>query len=140
MKKTNPAPSAAPGTKEPKAKKEKVAKVKYTAPAGSAWVDDKGLLTRWPDDFDPKRHKGLDRKQFAEEHVFFSLQADRLEAAAVKMRERAEESKKLGNVKDRTRAKKLLAAQKRLEALKAEMISEGVDVDDLLASMAAVTE
>lgn len=135
------APSAAPGTTEAKAKKEKVEKVQYVPTVGAGdWVNADGKLTAWPGDFDPKTHKPPQRKDYADDAVFFTILADRAEASAKKFREKAEESKKLGNVKDRARAKKLLAARKRMQDLEAQLKAEGVNVEELLGTLGDVAK
>lgn len=135
-------PSAAPGTKEPKAKKEKVERVDYPIVAGTEWSVTTGegdaavtKLTAWPTDHDPKVHKPLTRKDFADEAVFYDVQADRLERQAKKFRDKAAETRTLGNVKERVKAKKLIAAMKRMEDMKAELVASGVDLEALMKSL-----
>jgi hypothetical protein len=126
-----PAASAKPGTKDDKAK-AKAKRVDYAAPDKAEWVDDKGLFTRLPDDFDQKKHLPLKKKQFADEYAFLILRAEQLEKQAVKMRELAEQSKKLGNVKDRVKAKRLVQLTARLEELK-KSLAETMSPEEIAA-------
>ena len=131
-----PAPVAtanAKPTSEKKEKKEKKARVPHPALFNAAGEAVK--LTSIPADFDPKLHKPLKRKDFESEAAFMRMQADEFEARAKRLRVEAEQAEKLGNTKDRAKAKKLLGMQKRIEELKAEMSKDGFDIDQLLASL-----
>jgi hypothetical protein len=123
------APSAKPGVKEPKAKKEKKPKVeRIDYPVG----DEK--LVAVPADYDPKKHKPLRRKDFKDEAVFVDMQADRAERAAKRLREEAV-AIRAGGGKDKGKAKKLIAMQKRMAEMQAQLEADGVDVAALLASV-----
>ena len=131
--------SAAPGIEAPKAKKEKKPKVKrieYVPPTDAPFVKD-GKLTALPTDFDAKKYKPLRAKQFADEGLYFDLKAAHYEDLAKKARADAETARKTGNLKDKVKAKKLLAMQKRMAELSASLAGEGVDVAALLASVEA---
>ena len=134
-----PESTAAPGTVDPAgAAEEKASKVKkelYPALVDPANPDGYEPLTVVPENWDPKVHKGILRKHFAEDDVFFDWRASRLEKQAASYRQQAEESRKLGSMKGRVKAKKLLSMQKRIADLKASLAAEGVDVAALLASI-----
>lgn len=136
-----PASTAKPGNKDEKAKKEKIKRVAYPLPADPKSEDGGTLkLTEIPADWDPKLHKPLTKKDFAEDHLFFELKARQAEAAAAKFRKMGEDSKKVGNVADRAKAKKLQSMQKRMEELKAQLTAQGIDVNALLASSDTAAE
>lgn len=102
-------------------------------------VDEDGTptvkLTEIPEDFDVKQYQALKRAFFKEEWMFFEFKAQQFDAKAAEYRQEAEESKALGNSEDRAKRKKALAYAKKLEALKAELSADGVDVDALLATV-----
>jgi hypothetical protein len=124
--------SAAPGTKDEKAKKVKRERVQYPIPEGG--------LEIYPTDYDSKKFKPLKKKDFKDEALYIEARATHLETQAKNLREEAANMRKMGGVKDKGKAKRLLAMQKRMAELKASLAGEGVDVDALLASMAAPTE
>lgn len=127
-------PSAKPGARDPKAKKEKkqkVERVEYPVPEGK--------LERVPEDFDPKKHKPLKRKDFKDEAVFLEIRADQMEAAAKRLREEAK-AVRAGGGKDKGKAKKLIAMQKRMAELQAQLTADGVDVEALMKSLEAPAE
>lgn len=121
--------SARPGTKAPaaaKPKKEKVVKIAYP---------HEQPLTEYPADFNPKLHLPLKKKDFADSTLYYTKLADVYEARAKALREKAAEEGKLGSVKDKALAKRLIAMTKRMAEMKAAMSAEGIDVDDILASV-----
>lgn len=133
-----PAGAAKPGTTDAAAKEPKKGKVLYPALVGPKDAEGKDTiipLKEVPKDWDPKAHKGLRRKDFSDEALFWDWRADRMELQVKKIRAHAEELRKLGTVKDRSRAKKLLSMQKRIADLKAQLEGEGVDVDALLTTL-----
>lgn len=137
-KATAPAQTAKPGT--PDAAGTGKAKGRELYPGLVGPKDDDGnpttvQLKEVPKDWDPQKHKGLRRKDFADDALFFDWRADRLELQAKGYRQQAEEFRKLGSVKDRARAKKLLSMQKRIEDLKQQLAGEGVNVNELLATI-----
>ncbi len=121
------AASARPGTKDEKGKKEKKVRAQYAIPEGG--------LTAWPADFDSKLNKPLKRKDFADESLFLLSKADEYDRRAKALRQEAEESKKLGSIKDRAKAKQLLKMQKRMKEMTDAMAAEGIDVAALLATV-----
>lgn len=137
-------PSAQPGTKEPKAKKEKEKKAKRIEFPGLV-AEENGEKTRkqlkeWPADFDPKAHKPLRRGDFENESVFLIHRADEFEARAKAYRTEAEAVSKLGSAQDRAKTKRLAAMQKKIEDLKKQLADQGVDVEAMMAAMAATAE
>lgn len=130
--KSNPTNSAKPGTKDEKAKKEKKVREQYPIPEGG--------LKAWPTDFDPKKHKPLKRKDFGDESLFLNSKADDYERRAKALREEALESTKLGGVKDKAKAKKLLSMHKKIAEMTKDMEADGVDVSQLLASLKMAEE
>ena len=124
-----PKNSAAPGSADNKA--EKQSKVSYPGLFNEAGEDIK--LTTIPTDWDHKLHQPLTRKSFEDESLWFTMRAVDCEKRAKFYRDAAEDHKKLGNVKDRAKAKKLVQMQKRFDELKAQLASQGVDVDSLLS-------
>ena len=125
-----PNTGAQPGTEDTAA--EKVQKIDYPGLKNEKGEDVK-LKGGVPDDFDPKIHNSLKRKDFEDESQWFIMQAERCEAKAKSYREEAAEWKRLGSTQDRARAKKLLNMQKKFDALKEQLAAQGVDVDELLA-------
>src|SRR6056297_3199820 len=91
-----------------------------------------GKLEAIPDDFDPKVHKPLRKKDFVEEAVFFDHKAEQAEERLNYYREQAEECRKLGNAADRKKAKKLRTWMEKIAELKAELEEDGVDVSSLI--------
>ena len=84
--------------------------------------------------YNPKIHKSIKRADFEDEAVFLEYQADALEARAAILRQQAEETRKLGSVAQRVRAKKLLAFQTQIEKITSELEGEGCDIEALLAA------
>ncbi len=129
--KPNADKSAKPGTKDTTAKK--IEKVMYPGlkpdDDGKATVKVKGV----PEDFNSKKHKPLKRRDFECESTWFELKAVELDKRAADYRKMAADIKKLGSVADRAKAKKLLAMQRKMAELQAQLKEQGIDVDELLA-------
>jgi hypothetical protein len=119
--------SARPGTKDDSGKKAKVERVEYTVPEGG--------FTEIPSDFSSKIHKPLKRKDFKDEALWFELRAAELEAKAKRARAEADNVRKLGGVKDRAKAKRLISMQKRMAEISEQLTAQGVDVAALLGSL-----
>ena len=119
-------------------KRETIEKVDYTSPEGSTNVDENGKLLAWPEDYKSSVHKPLKRDAFADESVWYHEKANQFEAKARKFRTEAEQITKLGGIKDRTTAKKLVKLHARLAEMAASLEAEGVDVSALLATMRPV--
>lgn len=125
--------SAKPGTTAEvatKPKKEKKPKVERTLLA-----PPEGGFTDWPKEWDPKIHKPLRRKDFANDVTFLNRKADHYEIMAKRFRQEAIDSEKLGGLKERGKAKKLLQMQRKFEELKAQLKADNVDVEAILASL-----
>jgi len=134
-------PSAAPGTTDPAGQKpEKVVRVLYPGLYSDTEKDDKGRpkqiskLDSVPADFNPKIHLPLQRRDFKDESVYFQLRADIAKKSAERFQKLADDAKKLGGMKERVKAKKLLQMQKRMADLIAELKAGGTNVDELLAN------
>lgn len=122
---TDVVPSAAPGTEAPEAEKPpKLEKSVYPIPEGG--------LEKMPDDFDPKLHKPIKRTDFKDETVWFELKAVEHDKKAVSYRAQAKMYSKLGSIKDRAKAKRLIQMQGRIAELKDELEKQGIDVDAIL--------
>lgn len=123
-----PPEATAPGTEgqTKKAKRDKVPRVKLDAPEGG--------FESWPSEFDPKKHKPLRRNEFKDETVWLDRKAEEYERKAKKLRDESEETKRLGPSKERSKAKKLVKVQQELDALKAILQGQGVDVEAALAA------
>ena len=134
-KKTDAKSSAAPGTTDEKGSKEKVEKVVYPGLLGDIDPETKEparlVLKDWPEDFDPKKHKPLLKRDFETEAPWLINRAEKLEAQAKAYRDEAEMVKKLGSKQDRAKAKKLIQMRDRMAELRAQLEAEGIDVDAL---------
>lgn len=128
--------SAAPGTKDAKAKKvkkERVPRVLYPA-----LKDAEGKAVRletWPTDFDDKKHKPLRKIDFTNDAVWFEHKATEFDARAAEMRNQAELSRKLGSSTDRAKAKRFKKMQEQMAALQKDLESQGIDIPSLLAQL-----
>lgn len=133
-----PAQSTKPGNPAPAAKKaEKVAKVVYPGLKPDAEGKPTEKLTAWPTDHDPKIHKGLRPKDFANEAPFLRHQADLLEQRVARLRKQADTSEKLGNAADRAKVKKLQAMHENFNKLREQLKAQGIDPDAFIAQMSA---
>jgi hypothetical protein len=132
------APSAAPGAKEPKAKKEKKAKrVDYP---GLKDAEGKPVsFETIPTDFDSKIHRPLPRRAFKNEATFWELKVTAAEKHLAKVKQMAEDAKKTGGLADKGKAKKLLNMLARAKELEAELAGE-LGADELAKLLAAVPE
>lgn len=122
-----PKKSAAPGSKDPsgeKKPKEKVKRVDLDLTTVDPQFLKDGKLTQVPPGYDPKKFNPLKKSHFVDEATYFEVQAARFEKQAAAFRAKAEESRKLGGVKDRGKAKRLLQMQKRMAELQASLINE----------------
>ena len=84
--------------------------------------------------FDGSVHTSIKRADFADEALYYDMRAAELDARAAGMRGKAADIRKIGNVADRARAKKLLSIARRMADLRASLTEQGVDVDALLAA------
>ena len=120
-----------------KKKREERKENKFAAPAGADYVDSAGKYTFTinPAGYDPKIHADFVEDDFAREDLWLDYRAGLLEARAAKLRAEAETVRK-GGPRLKGTAKKLANYQAKFEALKAQLVAEGVDVDAVLASIA----
>jgi hypothetical protein len=121
-----PEPSAAPGTEAREAQEAPKGRIEYPN------IPEDGL-EGIPEDFDFRLHKVIKRKQFKDEANWFELKALEMEGKAKAYRKQAEDFKKLGSVKDRNKAKRLVQMRNRMAELMAELKAGGTDVEALLA-------
>jgi len=136
-----PAGNAKPGAKEAKAAKEPKAKVVRTFhPALDVKKNEKGKLAptvkldKIPDDFDAKKYKPLQRRDFNDESIWFEVKAREMDVKAADYRKQATEFKALGGAAKSGQAKRLLAMQKRVAELTAQLAAQGLDVNAILAA------
>lgn len=92
-------------------------------------------FTATPPDFDFGKHAPLKKKDFADEHQFYSHKAEQAESVAKNYRGRAEEAKKMGSGKSRAKAKRLKKMQEQMAVLTAQLKASGMDVDAILAEV-----
>jgi hypothetical protein len=126
-----------PGTKEKVPKPEKVKRIAYPGLKGADGKATKLQTAEIPTDFDSKKHLPLSRKDFAEEHLYFTLRAAQYMKQVKFFEAKAEDAKKTGNVADKARARRLLKMQEKMAELRAQLEGQGVDVDTLLSGTAA---
>lgn len=89
-------------------------------------------LKEIPKEFDLKVYFPLKRGDFEDETLWLIARAELYEKKAAAYRAEAKDWEKLGAIKDRTKAKKLVAMQRRMSELKEQLASQGIDVDALL--------
>jgi hypothetical protein len=92
-------------------------------------------LTAVPADYSASKFQPLGKENFKSEADFLDYRADKAEHAAKKLREAATDARRLGNVKDVAKAKKLLKIAREVQELKALLAADDVDVDALLATI-----
>jgi len=95
------------------------------------------LLTEIPADWNLETHRLLGRKDFAAEAMptFFEWQADRCESQANDLREQAAQWRISGGKSTAGKQKRYVALLSKIEELKAELASGGVDLEALEASI-----
>jgi len=91
-------------------------------------------FTETPGDFDFDTHVALKKKDFAADHMYYTFQAEKLDFKATMFREKAEEARKMGSAKERSKAKRLRKMQTKMAELRAQLEAQGLDVDELLAA------
>lgn len=128
-----PAAVGAPGTApEDKPKKEKVKKSIYPGLINDEGVEVK--LTAVPEDYDPKKHSLLKKKNFNDDSLFLEFQAAQLEKKAQALRSQATKLRELGNTASSGKLKTLLKMQERMNELMATLRAEGLDIDSMMNS------
>lgn len=125
-----PAPSAAPGTQDAAAKKEKKPNKRIPHPAlWDATTQARVQLDAIPTDFDAKLHKPLGKKDFKNEGLWYELKAQGFDKKAAEFRAMAATA----GTSEGAKTKKLILMQKKMAELMASLKSAGVDVDAALA-------
>jgi hypothetical protein len=92
-------------------------------------------LTTVPADYSSSKFQPLAKENFATEADFLDYRADKAEKHAKDLRNQAVDARKLGNVKDVTKAKKLLKIAREVMELKAALAADDVDVEALLRTI-----
>lgn len=131
---TSAKPTAKPDSAEAKSKK------RQPHPALFNKAGERVKLAEVPENFDAKIHSPLKARDFEHDYVYMRWQADQLEDKAKRLRSQAEQSEKLGDSKDRAKAKKLIAMTKRIEELKSQLADDGVDIDAILGALSGYKE
>lgn len=140
---TSPAPaqSAKPGTAGPDTAsasaappKEKVEKTAWGKRNAEGELEtkltwSKGQAT--PEGYDPKIHKGLDRKDFATLADFFQYRADRMMSAAIEAQKNADDERSGTGKAIKAKQKKFVKLQENLSELLAELKAAGVDISKI---------
>jgi hypothetical protein len=101
-------------------------------------LDDKGRLTAVPANYDPLKFKPLASDAFASADLFFDYRAliQRSKsvvaaAAAVKLEEKASLFRRFGDSAKRAKVARMVKAREEFATLQAQLIAEGVDMEDL---------
>ena len=130
-----PQKSAKPGTTDVNAEpKKKGAHKRPDHPAVLALKEGE-LLQVLPPDFDFKKFRGIKRKLWAEDWMFFQYRAAELRMKADNFDRMADEHKKLGG-KAATKIKSLNRMMEKFETLKKQLADQGIDVEAALKSLA----
>jgi hypothetical protein len=103
---------------------------------GNSLVNGDNKLTGVPANFDPKTHKPLKAKMFADEAAGMEFKASQYEAKAAifklnadKLREDAKKFREFGDPEKRKSIKKLEKTAEQLLAIQESLAGEGADVD-----------
>lgn len=153
-KPTAPAGGARPGTVVPAAqgdgkKKEKIVRTfhpllkpeeKKNEKTGKTRLEPTARLKDIPADYDPKKHKPLQRRHFEDESLWWELRARHYDSLAVKCRQEAVTAKTTGSAADRVKARRLAQMAKKLEELKSSLSGQGVDVEAIIKAAMASSE
>jgi hypothetical protein len=130
---TAPVPPAGdPGEAPEAGRRKRTPKETYPGLIDGEGVDVK--LKAVPGDWDAKKHAPFKKGDFEDEAVFLDWKADVFQGRADRYRNEAERYRKLGGVQDRAKAKRLLNMQSKMTDLIADLRSQGVNVDELLAA------
>lgn len=97
-------------------------------------VPQRVKLKAIPEDFDAKIHEPLKAGDFEDEAVYLDFRAAQCEKQAATFRTQEGKIRALGNAADKQKATKLVKMRERMEALKAQLKAEGVDVEALMRS------
>lgn len=115
------------------AKKKRVAKPRDLSDYTLGERNAVGLLVSVPADFNPKLHKPLGAKAFADSAVFFDFKAGLARKTAERYEKLASQARQLGGVgaAEAKKAKKLLNFMEQYKALEAELAAKGIDIKSL---------
>jgi len=114
-------------------KKERATKPEFGL-VGSDDLEVYPFKVEIPEGYEFGKFASLKKRDFTEDYLFMLHRAAEYELKVVDLRAKAEEYKKLGNAKDRAKAKKLLKLREQFASLKETLAGQGIDVDSLLAS------
>jgi len=131
------APKAPKAEKPPKAPKEKIVRVEYPGLTDADGKPVKFQTAEIPADYSRKIHTDLKRKHFASEDLYYTMMANRAKAHMESFLLKAEDAKKVGNVADKKRAKKLLKMREQMAELRKQLEEQNIDVDALFAAASA---
>jgi hypothetical protein len=122
-----------------KSKAERAKRVEYTKLCDADQLNEDGVLTAIPGDWDAKKHLPLRKGDFADEAMFLDFRADDMETrgkalltSAKLIRETAVTHRKFGDPKKRAQVKRAQRMVEQLAKLKEQLKAEGVDVDEIL--------
>jgi len=90
-----------------------------------------------PAGYDFAKHKPLKKRDYEADHLFYEYRAVDCENKAKAFRVQAEEAKLLGSAQDRNKAKRYVKLQEKMAVLKSQLIAQGINVEELLATAAA---
>lgn len=121
--------TAVPGTTKPR--KPVPPKVALIGPEDPKLTHDDARLANYT----RKIHKAVKPSDFVSKPEAMRFQAVLFEKQAAKFRRDADRFEKMGSILDNKKAKRLLALQNQMEALKASLAADGQDINALLASM-----
>jgi hypothetical protein len=131
----NGVPNEPPANGAPvgKEKKKRVAKPRDLTDYTLGERNAVGLLVSIPVDFNPKLHKPLGAKAFADSAVFYDFKAGIARKQAEKFEKLASQARQLGGVgaAEAKKAKKLLNFMEQFKALEAELAAKGIDIKTL---------
>jgi len=135
MARTKPAAQPAKPTVKPTPeKKRKAGRVVFDL-VGDKNPEVYPFKEAMPEGFNFKVNRGLRKRDFTADHLFFEYRALEMDAKAIIFRAQAEEAKKIGSSADRNRLKRVIKLQEKMNELKEQLSAQGIDVDKLLADM-----
>lgn len=121
---------------EEKERPQRIAYQESDEAKGANLLNEDGLLTGVPVDFDGDKHLRPNRKSFADEADFCEframqdeLEAQALTARAAKLREQAEQIRKFGDPGQRAKVRRAQKLAEQLKALQATLKADDIDID-----------
>lgn len=133
-KSTSAAPGSAGDEKAAKTKKVPAKRIAFLAEGADKLLHNDARLK----DHNLRTHFKLKPSDFTSKSEAMRYRATVLEAAAGRYRVEADRLESLGAIADNKKAKRLLALTAQMDALKASLAGEGVDVAALLQQMGLV--